>query len=123
MNARSAIVVAGVAGMLAVAAGTFGAHGLEGRIDPDLLHTWEIGVRYHAYHAVAILALAGVLERLGRPGRAAVWAFAIGIVVFSGSLYALALSGRTWLGAITPIGGVSLVVGWVLIAVGGWSAK
>ena len=108
-------------GGLAVAAGAFGAHGLRGRLAPDLLTVFETGARYQMYHALALLALALLLER--RPSgtlRAAGWCFAGGTVVFSGSLYLLALSGAAWWGAVTPLGGVALLAGWGLFAYGLW---
>ena len=112
---------------IAVVLGAFGAHGLRARLSPDLLEIWETGVRYHAYHAIG-LVLAGLFAlvaerdaaaRGARPaagiGPAAV-AFTLGIAVFSGSLYALALTGLRKLGAITPIGGVAFIAGWILFA-------
>ena len=112
MTFRLALLVGAAAGFLAVVAGTFGAHGLEGRIDADLLQTYEVGVRYHAYHALALLCSALLIERGYAQVRASAWCFAAGIVVFSGSLYLLAFTGLRWLGAITPIGGVLFLVGW-----------
>lgn len=120
MTFRQVLVIAGTLGFLAILAGTFGAHGLRGRVEADLMDTYEVGVRYHAYHALAILACAGFIDRLGRGGRLAILAFALGIVVFSGSLYALALTGQRWLGAVTPLGGVSFLVGWGALVAAGW---
>lgn len=116
---KRAFVVAGIAGFLAVAAGTFGAHVLKERLAPDLLEIFEVGVRYHAYHALALLGCACAAERIGRAAGVATWAFAIGIIIFAGSLYTLALTDLRWLGAITPIGGVAFLVGWTAIAIGG----
>ncbi len=96
---------------LTVALGAFGAHGLKTRLAPEMLAIFETGVRYQAYHALGLLALAA----LKGPDRAG-WCFLVGIVLFSGSLYALALTGVRWLGAITPIGGVLFLVGWALFA-------
>jgi uncharacterized membrane protein YgdD (TMEM256/DUF423 family) len=96
---------------LDVALGAFGAHALKNRLTPEMLTVFETGVRYQAYHALALLLLAA----LRGPDKAA-WCFVGGIVLFSGSLYALALTGVRWLGAITPIGGVLFLVGWVLFA-------
>jgi uncharacterized membrane protein YgdD (TMEM256/DUF423 family) len=105
-------------GGLGVAIGAFGAHGLRGRLSPEMLAVFETGVRYHIYHALAILATAALLRRIdGRAVLIAGWSFMAGIVLFSGSLYALALSGVTTLGAITPIGGVAFLVGWISLAV------
>lgn len=114
-------VLGGVFGGLAVMAGAFGAHGLRGRLSPDLLSAFETGARYQMYHALALLAVALLLER--RPSgtlRASGWCFAGGTVVFSGSLYLLALTGTGWWGAVTPLGGVALIVGWGLLAYGLW---
>ena len=104
------LAVAAVNGALAVAAGAFGAHGLEARLTPDMLAVFEAGARYHMYHALA-MALAAIVG--------AGWAaglFAGGIALFSGSLYLLALSGATWLGMITPLGGVLFLAGWICLA-------
>ena len=114
---RRWVAAAAVMGGLAVALGAFGAHGLKSRVEPELLVTFETGVRYQFYHALALLALA-----LGpapfwkrRPVHAAAWLWTGGIAVFSGSLYLLVLTGQRWLGAITPIGGVSLILGWAAL--------
>ncbi|MCK6530180.1 DUF423 domain-containing protein [Myxococcota bacterium] len=108
----------GLAG-LAVVLGAFGAHGLRRRVPPDLLAVFETGVRYHFYHALALLAVAWAASRWPSAAvTASGWLFACGIAVFSGTLYALALSGARWLGAITPLGGLALVAGWVLLAWG-----
>lgn len=103
--------------MLAVvAAGAFGAHALKSRLSPDMLAVWETAVRYQAYHGLALLFLAWLSERHPSVGvRAAGWCFLAGMIVFSGTLYALALSGERWLGAITPIGGLLLLAGWVCL--------
>ncbi len=107
--------------LLAVAAGAFGAHALRGRLTPDLLAVFETGVRYHMYHALGLLAVAWVLGRWpGSAATAAGWLFVAGILVFSGSLYLLALTGQRWLGAITPIGGLAFMAGWVVLAWVGW---
>ena len=105
-------------GRLAVALGAFGAHALESRLSADLLSTYEVGVRYHFYHALALLGVVAVISRWPEAG-AAVWAgwlFVIGTVIFSGSLYILAFTGIRWLGAITPIGGVAFIAGWACLA-------
>lgn len=107
--------------LIAVAAGAFGAHALRTRLTADLLAAFETGVRYQMYHALALLAAAWLAA--ARPGsNAAVWAgglFVVGTVVFSGSLYALALSGHRWFGALTPLGGVAFLAGWSCLA---WAA-
>ena len=105
---------------LAVVLGAFGAHGLKARVSPELLVVFETGVRYHMYHAVALLAVGLAATRWTSASvGAAGWAFSIGILVFSGSLYILALTGvRAW-GAVTPLGGVAFIVGWFALA---WAA-
>ena len=101
---------------LAVALGAFGAHGLRQRLSPDMLAIFETGVRCHAYHALALLAVAWVADKNPESfANGAGWAFTLGIAVFSGSLYILSISGIRWLGAVTPFGGVALLVGWVLL--------
>lgn len=117
MKQRTAYLVASLAGFTGVAIGAFGAHGLEGRVSPELLATFEVGARYHMYHALAILGVAAVLPRLGRLGGTAVICFAIGVTIFAGSLYLLTLTGQRWLGAITPIGGLFLLGGWACLLV------
>ena len=112
MSTSLALRLAALLGVTAIAAGTFGAHGLQGRVDPTLLPTFETGVRYHAYHALALLALAALRPRLGRAATWAGWLFFLGSVVFAGSLYALVLSGQRLFGAVTPFGGVMLLAGW-----------
>ncbi|HLL46426.1 MAG TPA: DUF423 domain-containing protein [Longimicrobiaceae bacterium] len=108
-------------GMLGVGAGAFGAHALRARLPADLLAVFETGVRYQMYHALALLAAAWAVERWASGAAvAAGWAFVAGIVVFSGSLYVLALSGARWLGAVTPIGGVAFLAGWALLAWAAW---
>lgn len=112
------LVLAGVNGFLAVALGAFAAHGLKNILGPDLLATFQTGVQYHMYHTLALLAV-GILA-LQFPGqsglRIAGYLFLAGILIFSGSLYVLALSGIRWLGAITPIGGVAFLAGWAMLA-------
>lgn len=113
--------IAGAVGAAGVLAGAFGAHGLSARLDPDMLKVFETGARYHLYHALALLAVSVAGDRLwGTPwtSRACI-AWVVGIALFSGSLYALSISGIKGLGAITPIGGVALVLGWVFIALAG----
>lgn len=110
-------VAGAVAALLGVALGAFGAHALEGRLEPRDLATFETGVRYQIYHALALLALAWMVSRW--PGAAtafAGWAFVAGIVVFSGSLYVLVLTDTRWLGAVTPLGGVAFLAGWAALA-------
>ena len=105
-----------------MALGAFGAHALKARLAPEQLAVYEVGVRYHMYHALALLAVAWACTRW--PGSNTVtasgWLFVAGTVLFSGSLYLLALTGTRWLGAITPIGGVLWLVGWGCLAFGAW---
>lgn len=110
-------------GFVAVAAGAFGAHALRERLPDRALETFEVAARYQMYHALAILAAAWALDRWGAGSAlAAGWAFTIGIVLFSGSLYLLSLTGARWLGAVAPVGGVALLAGWALLAWSGWRA-
>lgn len=105
--------------LVAVAAGAFGAHGLRGRLTPDLLAVFETGARYQMYHALALLAAAWAVTRWPGPWpMRAGWLFLAGTIIFSGSLYALALSGLRWLGAITPIGGAAFLAGWACLLLG-----
>ena len=103
-----------------VVLGAFGAHGLKGKLTPDMLAVFETGVRYQIVHALALLAVAGASERWA--GNAWVsssgWLFLAGIVVFSGSLYLLSVTGVRWLGAVTPIGGAAFILGWASLAIG-----
>lgn len=112
--------MAGVLGALAVILGAFGAHGLRDKLAPEMLAVFEVGVRYHMYHALALLAVSLAPASLwSSPATvAAAWSWVGGIVVFSGSLYVLTLSGIKWLGAITPIGGVAFIVGWLALVAG-----
>lgn len=102
--------------LLAVAAGAFGAHALRARLTPELLDVWETAARYQTYHALALLAAAWAAGQWpGRTATLAGWLFAAGIVMFSGSLYLLALTGTRWLGAVTPLGGVAFLAGWAAL--------
>jgi uncharacterized membrane protein YgdD (TMEM256/DUF423 family) len=105
---------------LAVGLGAFGAHALRASLAPEDLATFEVGVRYQMYHALALLAVAWAsLHWNSAAVTAAGWAFVVGTLLFSGSLYTLTLTGQRWLGAVTPLGGVSFLVGWALLA---WAA-
>ncbi|HYW33963.1 MAG TPA: DUF423 domain-containing protein [Balneolaceae bacterium] len=105
--------------MIAVALGAFAAHGLEGRISPDMLEVFETGVRYHFYHALGLLAVGMIATQL--PDSSLLqwsgWLMVAGIVIFSGSLYILSTTGIKWLGAITPIGGTAFIIAWLLIII------
>ena len=103
---------------LVMGLGAFGAHGLKGRLSPDMLAVFETGVRYQMYHALALLALAALAPRFDVGGLTG-WLFVGGIVLFSGSLYLLAFTGVRVLGAVTPLGGVCFLAGWALLA---WQA-
>ena len=100
---------------LGVALGAFGAHGLRGRVGPDLLEVWKTGVLYHLIHALALFGVAVAGERIGW-WTAAGALFVAGIAVFSGSLYLLTLTGARWWGAVTPLGGVAFLAGWLVVA-------
>jgi uncharacterized membrane protein YgdD (TMEM256/DUF423 family) len=113
---RTFFVMGALLAGLAVAAGAFGAHALRDRLAPDMLAIFETAARYQMYHALALLAVAWATARW--PESSAVlagWCFVAGIVVFSGSLYVLALTGTRWLGAITPLGGLAFLAGWALL--------
>lgn len=113
---RIAWTIGSISALLGVAAGAFGAHALKARIDPDMLLVYETAVRYQLIHAIALLAvgLAAVL-RPARRWSIPIGLFAAGTVLFSGSLYALALTGIRWFGAVTPLGGVSFLLGWLVL--------
>jgi len=105
-----------LSGFVAVAAGAFGAHALRARLDPGMLLVFETGARYQMYHALALMAVAWAATRWpGRLTEAAGWCFVAGTVLFSGSLYAMALTGRRALGVITPLGGVAFLAGWLCL--------
>jgi uncharacterized membrane protein YgdD (TMEM256/DUF423 family) len=110
-------------GFLAVAAGAFGAHALRARLGTEMLAVWETGARYQMYHALALLAVAMAAARWPAAGWApAGWLFTAGIVIFCGSLYLLAFTGIRWLGAITPLGGLCFLAGWIALALAGRAA-
>lgn len=110
-----------LSGLIAVAAGAFGAHTLRDHLSADMLATFETGVRYQMYHALALLFAAWATTRWpGSFTTAAGWLFVIGTLIFSGSLYILSLTGLRWLGAITPLGGVAFIGGWLLLALAAW---
>jgi uncharacterized membrane protein YgdD (TMEM256/DUF423 family) len=120
-DARSPwIAIGALNAALAVAAGAFAAHGLRDRLDARALEVFETGARYHMYHALALIAAGVVASSLARGAQTAGWLFQIGIVLFSGSLYALALTGVRGLGAITPLGGLAFLAGWLWLAWAAW---
>jgi uncharacterized membrane protein YgdD (TMEM256/DUF423 family) len=109
---------------LAVALGAFAAHGLRSRISAEALATFETGARYHVYHALALLAVAWALGRWPSAWTgAAGWLFVAGTVLFSGSLYLLAVTGVRALGAITPFGGLAFILGWLALAWAAWTVR
>ena len=121
---RLLYVCAGAAGFLGVACGAFGAHALRARSSPAMLAVFETGVRYQMYHAFALCACAWGWARWQRQSFVvAGWAFVAGILLFSGSLYMLALTGEKWLGAVTPLGGLAFLAGWVCLGCGALRAK
>ena len=121
---RIFFMLGSVFAFLGVAAGAFGAHGLKGKLDEPMLEVFETGARYQMYHGLALLAVAWALSRWpGGMMTTAGWLFVAGILVFSGSLYLLSLTGIRWLGAITPIGGVMLLAGWGCMAWGAFGGE
>ncbi len=119
---RLILVAGAVVAALAVMAGAFGAHALAARLTPARLQTFETAARYQMYHALALLFIGWVLTRSDAwQLHAAGWLFLAGILLFSGSLYALVLTDTPWLGAVTPLGGVAFIAGWLLTAWGVWS--
>lgn len=116
------LIVSALSGLITVAMGAFGAHGLKGKITPELLNAFQTGVQYQIYHTLALMLV--LLFSLHFPDskelRWTCFAFILGMILFSGSLYALALGGPRWLGPVTPLGGVSLMAGWVGLLVAAW---
>lgn len=108
-------VLAAVNGFLSVAAGAFGAHGLKNRLAAPMLAHWETAARYQMYHALALLGVAALAQAKGDVAQPAGWSFVVGIALFSGSLYVLALTGVTKLGMVTPLGGLAMLAGWALV--------
>ena len=115
MIARTAATIGALFAGLAVAAGAFGAHALRNRLEPRDLEIFETAARYQMYHGLALLVAAWLIDRgIAQAGLAA-WGFTIGTLIFSGSLYLMVFTGMRWLGAITPIGGVAMLAGWILM--------
>lgn len=116
---KNFMIIGAFSAFLGVAAGAFGAHGLKGKLTADLLAVFEVAVRYQMYHAFGLFVAAWACSKWpGAYTNLAGWLFVIGTVIFSGSLYALSLSGLRWLGAITPFGGLAFLAGWVMLAWG-----
>ena len=114
-------IIAAISGFLAVALGAFGAHGLRDILDPHAIAIFETGVRYQMLHTLALLGVAVLNRPAARLLTVGGWFFVVGILLFSGSLYLLALGGPSWLGPITPLGGLSFLSGWALLAV--WAVR
>lgn len=115
-------VLAALSGALSVGLGAFGAHTLGSRLSADALGTFETGVRYQFFHTLALFVVVFAISRWPSSNLPVIagWLFVAGIAVFSGSLYLLVLTGTRWLGAITPIGGVAFIAGWLLLALAAW---
>lgn len=121
MTERQLVIVGALMMLIGVGAGAFGAHGLKRMLSADMLAVWQTAVLYHLVHALGMLLIAALSARIG--GSLTGWSGLTmfgGIILFSGSLYVLALSGVKWLGAITPIGGVAFIVAWALLAIAAW---
>ena len=119
--ARIFFIIGSVLGGIAVATGAFSAHGLRNLVQPGDLGTWETAARYQMYHGLALLAVAFSIETWPAGAKLFItggWFFVVGVLLFSGSLYTLVLTGIKQLGAITPIGGVLFVIGWILMILG-----
>lgn len=123
--ARIFIQIAAVSGFLSVIVGAFAAHGLKNKLTPEMIDTVKTGVQYQMYHALALLMVAMLmLYKPAIPGlKASGWAFILGSVMFSGSLYGLAMGAPRWFGPVTPLGGLCFLVGWMLLAIAGWRMK
>ena len=120
---RTFFFIGAVSAFIGVAAGAFGAHGLKERLGADMLAVFETGVRYQMYHAFALVAAAWAAARWpGGWASASGWLFVAGTVIFSGSLYVLSLTGLRWLGAVTPIGGLAFLAGWLCLAAACWKS-
>ena len=122
---RQFVWLGAVFAALSVAAGAFGAHSLKSIIPANMLAVFETAVRYQMYHALALLIVGGMLPHDGsaRSYRVAGWSFAVGIVLFSGSLYVIAFTATRWVGAITPLGGAAFLAGWISLAWNLWRKK
>lgn len=118
--AKTFLLIAAISGLLAVALGAFGAHAMKARLTEDMLAVYQTGVAYHFYHTLALLVVALLIQQYPQAGlfQWSGWAMVAGLLIFSGSLYLLSITGLKWLGAITPIGGLAFMVGWLSLAVG-----
>lgn len=120
---RIFLTIAGALAGISVILGAFASHALKGNLSDRALEIWETGTKYQMYHALALILVALLLSRLtsdSTPLVVAGYAFITGVVLFSGSLYALSLSGIKWLGAITPLGGVAFIIGWICFVIAAW---
>ena len=117
--------IASLLGGVAVALGAFGAHAMRGKVAENLLANYETGVRYHFYHALAPFAVVIAIQRWPTSSLPTIagWLFIVGIAIFSGSLYVMAFTGLRWLGAITPIGGVAFIAGWICLMLVAWRSS
>lgn len=122
MTLKIAFLFAALAGALGVVLGAFGAHALRGNIEPRLIETFQTAVQYQLIHALALLLVSLTMGWLGQSLSLEIsaYAFIAGIVLFSGSLYGLVLTEMRWLGPVTPLGGLCLIVGWLSLLVGGF---
>ena len=121
---RFFFIAGSVSAFLGVALGAFAAHGLKNKLPAEMFNIFEVGVRYHMYHALGLLAVAWASARWpGTSITGAGWLFIIGTIIFSGTLYLLSVTGERWLGAITPIGGLCFLLGWLLLAWGIYQAN
>ncbi|TFL14413.1 DUF423 domain-containing protein [Pusillimonas caeni] len=121
MSDRPLVIAASLCLLIGVGAGAFGAHGLKRMLSIDMMQIWQTAVLYQLVHGLGMLALAALMARFNSPLLG--WAGALmllGIVLFSGSLYVLALSGTKWLGAVTPLGGTAFIIAWALVALAAW---
>lgn len=116
---RPILIAGALLALLAVALGSFGAHALEGVLDAKRQGWWETATQYQMWHAIALVALSALPVRGVRP---AAWLFGLGTIIFSGSLYAMALGGWRWLGMVTPFGGMLMLAGWLVLAAAAWRA-
>ncbi|QVQ28082.1 DUF423 domain-containing protein [Achromobacter deleyi] len=124
MTDRQLTILAALNLMVAVGAGAFGAHGLKRMLTPELLAVWQTGVMYHLIHALGLFVIALLGARFGSPLlSAAGMVMFVGIVLFSGSLYVLSLTGTHWLGAVTPFGGAAFLAAWAMVALAAYRAQ
>ena len=122
---RTFLLIGAVLGFLGVAFGAFGAHALKARLSPEMLGVFETGVRYQMFHVLALLVVAAAIGNVGNARLLVLagWFFVAGILLFSGSLYALTLTGTSAFGAVTPIGGLLFLVGWATLAAFAFARK